>query len=116
MPITTAALLETLGLSARNPGACTGPEWITEPDAHALTSFNPTTGEAIASVTLASPEAYQRVAGAATAARGAAAGLSPAGFAALLLRLRRLPARFRLPKNNEILRERFARSSMAFRR
>jgi len=68
MPTTTTALLETLGLSARNPGACTGPEWITETDAHELTSFNPTTGEAIATVMLAGPDGYERVAAAASAA------------------------------------------------
>ncbi|MDP1569394.1 MAG: aldehyde dehydrogenase family protein [Vicinamibacterales bacterium] len=55
-------LLEALGLSAQNPGACTGPDgWITEPDAHQLTSFNPATGAPIATVALASPAAYDRV-------------------------------------------------------
>jgi aldehyde dehydrogenase (NAD+) len=68
MSSSTTALLETLGLSARNPGACTGPEWITEPDPHELTSFNPTTGEPIATVMLAGPDAYEQVAAAASAA------------------------------------------------
>jgi aldehyde dehydrogenase (NAD+) len=67
MPTPHAALLETLGLSPLNPGACTGPGgWISEPDGHQLTSFNPTTGEPIATVMLASPAAYERVAAAAS--------------------------------------------------
>ena len=37
-----------------NPGACTGPEWIRDADGHTLTSFNPSTGDAIAAVELAS--------------------------------------------------------------
>ena len=67
MPISPAALLATLGLSPLNPGACTGPDaWISEPEGHKLTSFNPTTGEPIATVMLTSPAAYERVAAAAT--------------------------------------------------
>jgi aldehyde dehydrogenase (NAD+) len=67
MSIPPAALLETLGLTALNPGACTGPDaWISEPEGHQLTSFNPTTGEPIAAVMLTSPAAYDRVAAAAT--------------------------------------------------
>ena len=63
------ALLSKLALEAVNPGACTGPNgWIHEPDGHKLTSFNPTTGEPIASVMLASPSAYDQVATAATTA------------------------------------------------
>jgi aldehyde dehydrogenase (NAD+) len=63
------SLLEKLQVEPLNPGACTGPGgWITEPDAHQLTSFNPTTGEAIAAVRLCSPAAYDRVAAAATEA------------------------------------------------
>ena len=69
MPTTHAALLDTLGLSPMNPGVCTGPDgWISEPEGHKLTSFNPTTGEPIATVMLASPAAYERVAAAATEA------------------------------------------------
>ena len=61
------SLLTKLQIEPLNPGACTGPGgWITEPDGHALTSFNPTTGEAIAAVRLCSPAAYDRVAAAAT--------------------------------------------------
>ncbi len=56
------ALLSKLSLEPLNAGACTGPSgWISEPDGHKLTSFNPTTGDAIASVMLASPAAYDRV-------------------------------------------------------
>jgi aldehyde dehydrogenase (NAD+) len=67
MPTSHAALLDTLGLSSLNPGVCTGPDgWISEADGHKLTSFNPTTGEPIATVMLASPAAYERVAVAAT--------------------------------------------------
>ena len=69
MPTTHAALLETLGLSPMNPGVCTGPDgWIREPEGHQLTSFNPTTGEPIATVMQAGPAAYERVAAAATRA------------------------------------------------
>jgi len=63
------ALLEKLRITPVNPGACTGPEgWISEPDGHKLTSFNPSTGEAIATVMLAGTAAYDRVASAATTA------------------------------------------------
>ena len=63
------SLLEKLRLTPVNPGACTGLDgWIPEPDGHKLTSFNPSTGEAIAAVMLASTDAYDRVAAAATTA------------------------------------------------
>ena len=63
------SLLAKLQIGPLNPGACTGPDgWIAEPDAHKLTSFNPTTGDAIATVMLCSTGAYDRVAAAATAA------------------------------------------------
>ena len=66
---THAALLTRLSLEPLNPGACTGPGgWIAEPDGHKLTSFNPTTGEPLATVMLASPAAYDRVADAAATA------------------------------------------------
>jgi aldehyde dehydrogenase (NAD+) len=67
--VTTSALLSKLSLHPLNPGACTGPDgWIHEPEGHKLTSFNPTTGEPIATVMLASPAAYDQVASAAVAA------------------------------------------------
>jgi aldehyde dehydrogenase (NAD+) len=57
-----SSLLSKLGLKAINLGACTGPEgWITESDAQELVSYNPTTGEPIASVAQASHAAYDRV-------------------------------------------------------
>jgi aldehyde dehydrogenase (NAD+) len=59
---TIPALLGKLSLEAVNPGACTGPGWIREADARELTSSNPTTGEPIATVRLASPAAYDQVA------------------------------------------------------
>jgi len=63
------SLLKALQIETLNPGACTGPGgWISEPDGHTLTSFNPTTGEPIATVMLATIGAYERVAAAATAA------------------------------------------------
>jgi aldehyde dehydrogenase (NAD+) len=63
------ALLSKLSLNGMNPGACTGPDgWIHEADGRQLTSFNPTTGDPIATVLLASPAAYDRVVGAAATA------------------------------------------------
>lgn len=65
------SLLQKLQIEPLNPGACTGPDgWIAEPDGHKLTSFNPTTGDAIAAVMLCSTGAYDRVAAAATTAFG----------------------------------------------
>jgi len=47
----TAALLKKLSLTDVNPGICTGPgRWLTEANADALVSINPTTGEPIAKV------------------------------------------------------------------
>jgi aldehyde dehydrogenase (NAD+) len=57
------ALLEILGIKDINPGACYGPEgWIEDPKGKPLVSYNPSTGEAIASVIQATPESYQKVA------------------------------------------------------
>jgi aldehyde dehydrogenase (NAD+) len=88
--VTTAtipALLGKLSLEAVNPGACTGPgEWLATPDSHELTSFNPTTGEPIAQVVLASPATYDQVAAAA---------------AASFLKWRDVPA----PKRGELVRD-----------
>jgi aldehyde dehydrogenase (NAD+) len=57
--IAVPRLLDRLGLSAVNPGASTG-RWI---DTHGseLVSFNPATGEPIASVRTANAEDYERV-------------------------------------------------------
>jgi aldehyde dehydrogenase (NAD+) len=60
------ALLSKLQLEEVNPGACHGPgEWILDPKGSRLTSFNPTTGEAIAQVVQASAATYEQVAAAA---------------------------------------------------
>jgi aldehyde dehydrogenase (NAD+) len=56
------SLLEKLGINAVNPGACTSADnWITDAAGERLTSYNPTTGEAIAGVVLAGAEAYDSV-------------------------------------------------------
>jgi len=45
------AVLEKLGIQEVNPGACTGPgAWIEDPDGKPLISYNPTTGDALATV------------------------------------------------------------------
>jgi len=56
------ALLEKLQIKAVNPGACAGPEaWIDNPAGPELVSYNPTTGEPLASIRQATPETYDRV-------------------------------------------------------
>lgn len=56
------ALLQKLQLEASNPGACYGPDgWLTSSKGVPLTSYNPATGEAIASVTQATPDDVERV-------------------------------------------------------
>ena len=60
------SLLEKLGLSAINAGACTGPDgWIEDPKGSPLVSYNPTTGEAIGSVMQVIAATYDTVAAAA---------------------------------------------------
>ena len=59
------SLLQKLQIAEINPGACAGPEWIRASDGQKLTSFNPSTGEAIATVELASVASYDTVATAA---------------------------------------------------
>jgi aldehyde dehydrogenase (NAD+) len=57
------ALLDKLGIQDVNPGACYGPDgWIEDPQGQKLVSYNPTSGEAIASIVQATPETYQKVA------------------------------------------------------
>src|SRR5574341_434160 len=57
------ALLEKLNLKDVNPGACVGADgWISDAAGEKLVSYNPTTGEAIASVTQATEASYERVA------------------------------------------------------
>ncbi len=56
------ALLSELCIKDVNPGACYGPDnWITDPRGSEIISYNPTTGEPIARVIEATPEAYERV-------------------------------------------------------
>ena len=56
------ALLEKLQIKAVNPGACAGPEaWIDDPAGPELVSFNPATGQPLASIRQATPETYDRV-------------------------------------------------------
>ena len=55
----SAELLESLGVRATHPGACTG-SWI-ETDGRELVSHNPTTGEPLASVRQATGEHYEQV-------------------------------------------------------
>ncbi len=63
------ALLEKLKLEAVNPGACTGPDnWISDPNGKKLVSYNPATGEAIATVVQATAASYDSVVGKAASA------------------------------------------------
>lgn len=56
------ALLEKLGIEDVNSGACTGPDrWYQDPDGVELTSYNPSTGEPIASIIQATEPVYDRV-------------------------------------------------------
>jgi aldehyde dehydrogenase (NAD+) len=60
------SVLDKLGVQAINPGACIGPDgWLKDPKGKEMVSYNPTTGEAIASVVQATPETYEKVAAAA---------------------------------------------------
>ncbi len=63
------SLLDKLDLREVNTGACCGYDgWITESESKELVSYNPTTGEPIASILQATPAAYEMVAAAAQAA------------------------------------------------
>jgi aldehyde dehydrogenase (NAD+) len=63
---TVPSLLTRLHIAGVNPGACAGPDgWIHDPAGEPLVSYDPATGEAIATVLQATPEAYDRVLGAA---------------------------------------------------
>jgi len=80
-------LLEKLGIKAVNPGACTGPYgWLTDPKGEELVSYNPSTGEPLATVIQATPETYEKVASAAQEA---------------FLTWRNIPA----PKRGEVVRD-----------
>jgi aldehyde dehydrogenase (NAD+) len=55
-------LLEKLNLEDVNQGACFGPDhWFGKDGGRELVSYNPTTGDAIASVIQATPEVYQQI-------------------------------------------------------
>ncbi len=56
------SLLNKLGIQDVNSGACCGPDlWIEDPKGTELPSYNPTTGETIAKVIQATPDAYNQV-------------------------------------------------------
>jgi aldehyde dehydrogenase (NAD+) len=56
------ALLDKLHLRDVNPGACSGPEgWIEDKDGRELVSYNPATGERIATVIQATAKTYDEV-------------------------------------------------------
>lgn len=60
------SLLEKLNIQPVNAGACTGPQgWLMDPAGRELVSYNPATGEALASVIQATPQTYESVASAA---------------------------------------------------
>ena len=61
-PETQKSLLAKLSIEAVNPGACFGPMgWIGDPTAKRLVSYNPATGEPIASIIQASAAACDNV-------------------------------------------------------
>jgi aldehyde dehydrogenase (NAD+) len=63
------ALLKKLDIKDVNPGACTGPDgWIEDKKGQELVSYNPATGEPIATVIQATPDAYDQVVQASAAA------------------------------------------------
>jgi aldehyde dehydrogenase (NAD+) len=58
----STALLKKLSIKDVNPGACFGLDgWIADSQGLEMVSYNPATGEPIARVIQASPEAYERV-------------------------------------------------------
>jgi aldehyde dehydrogenase (NAD+) len=57
-----SALLKRLSVEEVNAGACFGPDnWIFDPHGKELISYSPSTGEPVAKVIQAGPEAYERV-------------------------------------------------------
>ena len=56
------SLLEKLHIQDFNAGACVGADgWITDPNGKEIVSYNPATGQRIASVIQATPDAYEEV-------------------------------------------------------
>jgi aldehyde dehydrogenase (NAD+) len=81
------SLLQKLNIQSVNAGASTGVDgWLMDKNGKELISYNPTTGEALATVIQATPEAYEKVASAAQTA---------------FLNWRQLPA----PKRGEVVRD-----------
>ena len=64
----TGRILDGLGLSAVNPGACSRDGWHAAADAPLIDSINPATGEVIARVRAAGADDYERVMRSAAAA------------------------------------------------
>jgi aldehyde dehydrogenase (NAD+) len=63
------ALLKELGIDEKNFGGSTGPdEWISDPDGKELISYNPTTGEPIATVIQITGNTYPKISKAAVQA------------------------------------------------
>ena len=55
-------LLDKLSISPVNAGACTGPDgWIMDPNGKELKSYNPATGDVIATVVQATKDSYETV-------------------------------------------------------
>jgi len=81
------SILDKLNIQAVNAGACIGPDgWIKDPKGKELVSYNPTTGEALATVIQATADSYEKVASAAQEA---------------FLKWRLVPA----PKRGEVVRD-----------
>jgi aldehyde dehydrogenase (NAD+) len=55
------AILEKLGITGENPGACAGGRWIRDEDGKLLASRNPSDGEVIATVKQTTRQGYQQV-------------------------------------------------------
>ncbi len=80
-------LLEKLNIQPVNAGACIGPDgWIKDAKGKELVSYNPATGEALATILQATPETYEKVAFAAQQA---------------FLKWREVPA----PKRGQVVRD-----------
>lgn len=80
-------LLQKLNIQPVNAGACLGPDgWLKDPKGRELISYNPSSGEALASVIQATPETYEKVASAAQQS---------------FLKWREVPA----PKRGEVVRD-----------
>jgi len=56
------SVLEKLNIQAVNPGACSGPDdWIEDPAGKELISYNPTTGQPLATIRQATAKSYDQV-------------------------------------------------------